>query len=66
MDRHMKESENNIEEDEELQMIIYNQDNENMNISNINHYLKLLKMSYKEAVEKLQGREKCKYDYFNR
>lgn len=66
MDRHMKESENNIEEDEELQMIIYNQDNENMNTSNINHYLQLLKMSYKEAVENLQGREKCKYDYFNR
>lgn len=49
-----------------LQMLNYSQDNENTHISNINHYLQLMKMSYKEAVNKLQGREECQYDYFNR
>lgn len=49
-----------------LQMLNYSQDNENTHISNINHYLQLMKMSYKEAVNELQGREECQYDYFNR
>lgn len=47
-------------------MLNYSQDNENTHISNINHYLQLMKMSYKEAVNELQGREECQYDYFNR
>lgn len=55
-----------ISEDEELQMINYSQCDEKMNTSNINHYLQLLKMTYKEAVEKLKARVECKYDYFNR
>lgn len=47
-------------------MLNCSQDNENTHISNINHYSQLMKMSYKEAVNELQGREECQYDYFNR
>lgn len=47
-------------------MLNYSQDNENTHSSNINHYLQLMKMSYKEAVNELQEREQCQYDYFNR